>query len=56
MDEFRDSYVSLFRTVSEAIAAIDAQNYGKAREILIQGQQQAEELYMDAEESSTHTE
>ncbi len=56
MDEFRDSYVSLFRTVTEAISALDAQNYGRARELLIQGQQQAEELYLNGEAHNAHTE
>ena len=43
-------YTALFRAVTDAIAAIEQQNYGEAKQILIEGQQQAEERYLEAEE------
>lgn len=45
--EFPEYYLTLFRAVTRAIDALDAQNYGQARQLLIQGQQQAEELVLE---------
>ena len=40
-------YTSLFNAVTDAIQAISQQNYGLAKEILLQAQQKAEELFLD---------
>lgn len=56
MDEFREPYLALFRAVSRAIAAMDAQNYGTARAILVAGQQEAEELFIAFPEAATERE
>ena len=49
MEEYKDSYLILFRAVREAIKEIEAQNYGVAKELLIRGEQKAEEAYLHAE-------
>ena len=38
-------YTVLFNRVTDAIAALDAQNYGTARELLVRAQQEAEDLF-----------
>ena len=38
-------YTVLFNRVTDAIAALDAQNYGTSRELLVRGQQEAEDLF-----------
>ena len=43
-------YTLLFNAVTDAIAALARQDYGQATAILIRGQQQAEEAYLDLEE------
>ena len=43
-------YTTLFNAVTDAIAALARQDYGQAAAILIRGQQQAEEAYLDLEE------
>lgn len=40
-------YFSLFNAITNALAAIEAQNYGAAREVLIAAQQKAEDAYID---------
>ena len=47
MSDLPNYYTALFNAVTDAIAALDKQNYGEAREILIQGQQDAEEAYLN---------
>jgi len=46
MDEYKQPYLILFRACEEAIRALDQQNYGQARELLVRGEQIAEEFYM----------
>ena len=41
-----NSYPALFNSVSDAISALEQQNYGLARTILIRAQQEAEELWI----------
>ncbi len=48
MESLPAYYVHLFNVVSEAVGAIEKQNYGLAKEILLQGQQDAEDMYLDA--------
>ena len=43
-------YTVLFNRVTDAIAALDAQNYGTARELLVRAQQEAEQRYIETEE------
>lgn len=45
--ELPNYYTSLFNAVTDAIRAIEQQNYGIAKDILIQAQQQSEELYLE---------
>ena len=40
-------YHILLDGAEKAIAAIEAQNYGLARELLIQAEQRAEEVYLE---------
>ena len=46
--EIETIYFTLFSRITEAIAAIEACNYGMAKEILIQAQQSGEEAYIEA--------
>ena len=41
-------YTVLFNAVTDAIDALDRQDLGQARLLLVQGQQQAEDAYLDA--------
>ena len=50
MNELPRCYTVLFEAVEQAILAINAQNYGLARQYLIQGQQNAEEAYLAEDE------
>ena len=50
MDTLPDYYTILFNAVTDAIAALDRQDFGQARALLIQGQQQAEAAYTEASE------
>ena len=45
---YKELYFSLFNAVTDAIEELDARNYGKARMLLVKGQVDAEEQYMDA--------
>ncbi|MDD6643474.1 MAG: hypothetical protein PUF80_04515 [Firmicutes bacterium] len=47
MPNFETVYFGLFNAITDALAAMEAQNYGAAREILIAAQQKAEDAYMD---------
>jgi hypothetical protein len=46
MDEWKEPYRILWRATSAAIEAIEQQNYGEAKQLLIAGQQDAEEMFM----------
>ena len=46
MKEIPEYYTVLFRAVEQAICALEAQNYGAAKQILIDGEQNAEEAYL----------
>ena len=53
METYQELYFYLFRTTELALEAINKQNFGLAQEILIQGQQTAEESVLsDAFQSS----
>ena len=53
MDEYRDSYSLLFRAATCAVEAIDAQDFGTAKRLLLKAQQEAEELFINQEEKTT---
>ena len=50
MDPFKTLYFNLFNSMTDAIDALDAMNFGKAKEILIAAQQNAEERYLSQEQ------
>ena len=49
MPDYKELYFQLFAAIADAVEAIEAANYGQAKEILISAQQSAEEQYMAAE-------
>ena len=51
MSDLPKYYPVLFQAVEQAIDALDVQNYGLAKQLLIHGQQDAEEAFLAAEES-----
>ena len=48
MPNFEEMYYTLFRAITKALENIDDANYGTARDLLIQAQQQTEEVYISA--------
>lgn len=50
MPDYQKLYVHLFQTLTKSIEVLERQDFGTARELLIQGQQEAEELYLDMED------
>ena len=51
MTDIPNYYTLLFNRVTDAIKALEQQNYGTARDILVKAQQEAEELYIEAGEA-----
>lgn len=49
MNELPKYYTVLFNAVTDALAALERQDYGTARELLIQGQRAAEDAYAEDE-------
>ena len=47
MGEYRQAYLALWHGVEDALAAIEAQNFGVAVELLKQAQCDAEEAYIE---------
>ena len=47
---YRKMYYTLFNAITDALSAMEQQNYGQARELLIAAQQQSEEIFMDSDE------
>ena len=47
---YQELYYYLFNQITDAVSAIERQNFGTAKDILIRAQQTAEERYLDAEE------
>ena len=47
MDEYKAPYLILFNAITDALKQLEGQNYGKAKELLIEAQQQAEEAFMN---------
>ena len=46
-DLFKPLYFHLFNRITDALAAMERQNFGTAKEILIRAQQDAEARYLD---------
>lgn len=44
--EFQKMYFVLFNAITDALAEIDAMNFGTARELLRQAQNKSEEIYI----------
>ncbi|WP_312939477.1 hypothetical protein [Oscillibacter sp.] len=44
--EFPKYYTIIFNAVTDALRELDAENPGKAKALLIQGQQEAEEVFL----------
>lgn len=47
---YKKMYLTLFQAISSALKAMEAQNYGAAKEFLLQGHRDAEDIYIEAEE------
>ena len=45
-------YLHLFNAVTDSLAAMEEQNCGQARALLIEAQQRCEEIYLDGEEEA----
>ena len=50
MMDYQSLYHKLFNACTDAIADMENQNFGQAKERLIAAQQQAEELYLSRED------
>jgi len=48
--EYQKAYYLLFNAITDALAAMEQQNFGQARQLLISAQQQAEEIFLEEEE------
>ena len=48
---YRKMYYALFNAVTDALEAMEQQNYGQARALLIAAQQQSEELFPGGEDT-----
>ena len=47
---YQKMYTRLFNAVTDALEEMQQQNFGAARALLVQAQQDCEEIYLDAEE------
>lgn len=50
MDSYKKMYLHLFNAVTDALEAMQADNFGVAAEILKDAQLACEEIYLDAED------
>ena len=50
MEIYKKMYYRLFNAITDALAALEQQNFGTAAEVLQQAQIDSEELYLDAED------
>ena len=46
-DEYKKPYLILFNAVTSALEALEADNFGQARELLTRGQQDAEDAFIE---------
>ena len=49
MPDYEKMYHLLFNAITDALQQLEQQNYGSAKDLLIAAQQQAEEIYITAE-------
>ena len=49
MPDYLKLYTTLFNAITDALEQIDALEIAKAKKLLIEAQQEAEELYLSAE-------
>lgn len=56
MEKLPRYYTVLFNAVTEAVTALEQQNFGTARALLIQGQQAAESAYVGEPEEAARAE
>ena len=47
---YKKMYFHLFNSITDALTALERQNFGAAAEILRQAQNDSEELFLDAED------
>ena len=47
---YQKLYTLLFNGITDALEEMEKQNFGRAKEILIQSQQKSEEIYMEEQE------
>ena len=47
--DYKKLYFHLFNAVTDALQAMEQQNYGQASSILMSAQQETEEMYLDDE-------
>lgn len=52
MQEYQAPYLVLWRGITKALEAMEAQNYGTARETLLQAQTNAEEAFLSRQEAA----
>ena len=52
MANYEKMYSTLFNAITDALEQIEQQNFGSAKDLLIAAQQQAEEIYITAENYS----
>lgn len=50
MPDYERLYFRLFAAAADAVEALERQDFGTAKEILVRAQQEAEERYLAAEE------
>lgn len=49
MANYEKMYSTLFNAITDALEQIEQQNFGSTKDLLIAAQQQAEEIYITAE-------
>ena len=48
--DYKKMYLTLFNKITYAISHIDRQNYGRARDLLLEAQQETEEMFISSGE------
>jgi hypothetical protein len=52
--DYQQLYHKIFNACTDAIRALEAQNYGQAKALLIAAQQATEEAYLEMQEDQSH--
>ncbi len=55
MPNDHERYIYLFAKTADAVEAIEAMNFGQAREILIAAQRECEEMYLSSGKKTADT-